>query len=79
MLLLVTLHSVAITLYLFEWVSYRIRNQGKKKKFAFEFIDNLEMKKKVTFRSLKILILVKFICFNLTESIDYWRSCTGQW
>lgn len=43
MLLLVTLHSVAISLYLFEWVTNRIRNQEKNRKFAYEFIENIEV------------------------------------
>ena len=40
MLLLVTLHSVAIAVYLFEWITNRIRNGAPKKEFAFEYIED---------------------------------------
>ena len=39
MLLLVTLHSVAISVFLFEWVTNRIRRGANGKKFAFEYIE----------------------------------------
>lgn len=42
MLLLVTLHSVAISLYLFEWIRDKIRNDNANK-YAFEFIENIEL------------------------------------
>lgn len=42
MLLLVTLNSVAIAVYLFEWISNKIRNKIPKSKYAFEFIENVQ-------------------------------------
>lgn len=53
MLLLVTLHSVAISLYLFEWVTNRIRNQEKNRKFAYEFIENIEVTPKKVIESIE--------------------------
>ena len=44
MLLLVTLHSVAISVFLFEWIVIKFRNKDKKVKQAFEFINDPKLK-----------------------------------
>jgi hypothetical protein len=64
MLLLVTLHSVAISLYLFEWVTNRIRNQEKNRKFAYEFIENIEVTPK---KVIDFLIISKIELDELTN------------
>ena len=39
MLLLVTLHSVAVAVFLFEWIVDRVFNKSKNI-YAFKYIDN---------------------------------------
>ncbi|RNA20684.1 glutamate receptor NMDA 2B isoform X5, partial [Brachionus plicatilis] len=45
MLLLVTLHSVAIAVFLFEWIVNKFRYKNKKVKRVFEFINDPKLKK----------------------------------
>lgn len=54
MLLLVTLHSVAIAVYLFEWITNRFRDGKKKTEYGFEFVDPTDSSKKVDKKYYKI-------------------------
>ena len=42
MLLLVSLNSVAIAVYLFEWISNKLRNKIPKTNYAYEFVDDIQ-------------------------------------
>jgi hypothetical protein len=66
MLLLITLHSVAISIYLFEWVRIKVLKKRTETKYVFEFMKesnkvSLEMNRKISQKKISKFFFLTFM------------------